>query len=376
MQHRPFGRSGLPVGVVSLGTEYLLDLPQDHITRVVRHSIERGINYFDIFYAQERFRDAMGVALDGMRDRVMLSAHLGVHEVGGQNAKTRDLDVAERYFHEYLRRLRTDHADVLFVHNIDAQEDYDWAMANLLPLAQRLRDRGKARLIGFSGHTLTTSRQAVEAGAIDVLMFPINIAGHSVPGIADLLRACAEGNVGLVAMKPFGGGRLLRPETAVAIRDYQRGAGLNEEDVVIGERPAVLTPVQCLAYVVSRIGVTTALPGCKSVEEVDAALALLDADDEAKDFAHILPSLGDYVTGECVYCNHCLPCPAHIAIGHTLRLADESLGDPSPAQRAAYAAMEVPASDCIVCNACTERCPFGVDTMERVAQAAALFEEG
>lgn len=376
MQHRPFGRSGLPIGAVSLGTEYLLDLPQDQISRVMHHSIDRGINYFDIFYAQERFRDAMGIALDGRRDRVMLSAHLGVHEVDGQNAKTRNLAVAERYFEDYLRRVRTDHADVLFVHNIDAQEDYDWAMANLLPLAQRLRDQGKARLIGFSGHTLSTSQQAVESGEIDVLMYPVNIAGHSVPGMAELLRACAEGDVALVAMKPYGGGRLLRPETSLVIRDYQRGAGLDEEDkVLLVERPANITAVQCLAYVISRIGVTTALPGCKSVEEVDAALAVLSADDEAKDFSALLPSLGEYVTGECVYCNHCLPCPALIDIGYTLRLVDESQGEPTPEQRAAYAAMEAPASDCIVCNACTERCPFGVETMERIAQAAALFEE-
>ncbi len=375
MEYRPFGRSGLSIGAVSLGTEYLLDLTQDQINRVMHHSIERGINYFDIFYSQAHFRDAMGIALEGRRERVMLSAHLGVHEVDGQNAKTRDLAVAERYFEEYLRRVRTDHVDVLFVHNIDAQEDYDWAMANLLPLAQRLRDQGKAGIIGFSGHTLSTSQQAVETGAVDVLMFPINIAGHSVPGMAELLRTCAEREVAVVAMKPYGGGRLLRPETSLVIRDYQRGAGLDEEDkVMVAERPANITPVLCLAYVISRIGVTTALPGCRSVEEVDAALAVFAADDQAKDFSALLPSLGEYVTGECVYCNHCLPCPALIDIGHTLRLVDQSQGEPTAEQRAAYAAMEAPASDCIVCNACTDRCPFGVETMERIAQAAALFE--
>ena len=44
------------------------------------------------------------------------------------------------------------------------------------------------------------------------------------------------------------------------------------------------------------------------------------------------------------------------------------------ALREAYGAMPVPASGCTACGACTPRCPFGADPMERVQQAAALFE--
>lgn len=374
MDYRPFGRSGLEVSAVSLGTEYLIDLPQDHVSRVIRHAVDRGINYFDLFYAQARFRDVMGAAFAGLRERVMLSAHLGVHEVGGQNAKTRDLAVSEDYFHQYLRRLRTDYVDVLFVHNIDEQEDYDWAMAHLLPQAQALRSQGKARLIGFSGHTVATSLQAVQTGAIDVLMFPINLAGHALDGRADLFRTCLERGVGLVAMKPFAGGRLLRPETSVVIKNHHRGGGRHGDDTYVVEEKAAITPVQCLAYTLSRSGVSCALPGCKSVEEVNAALAVLEAAPGEKDFSTILPSLSEYAEGECVYCNHCLPCPAQIDIGLTLRLLDEAQGGPSPAQLATYAALPVPASHCTECGACTDRCPFGVQTMDRIRQAADLFE--
>jgi predicted aldo/keto reductase-like oxidoreductase len=374
MDYRHFGRSGLDVSAVSLGTEYLIDLPQDHVSRVIRHAVERGINYFDLFYAQARFRDVMGVAFAGLRDQVMISAHLGVHEVDGQNAKTRDLAVSEDYFHQYLRRLRTEYVDVLFVHNIDPQEDYDWAMAHLLPQAQALRNQGKARLIGFSGHTVSTSLQAVETGEIDVLMFPVNLAGHALAGMPDLLRACQERGVALVAMKPFAGGRLLRPETAVVIKNHHRGGGREGDDTYVVEEKSAITPVQCLAYTLSRIGVSCALPGCKSMEEVDAALAVLAVGPEEKDFSDILPTVSEYAEGECVYCNHCQPCPSQIDIGLTLRLLDEVRGQPSPAQAAAYAALPAPASDCIECGACTDRCPFRVETMDRIAQAAALFE--
>jgi aryl-alcohol dehydrogenase-like predicted oxidoreductase len=41
-------------------------------------------------------------------------------------------------------------------------------------------------------------------------MFPINIAWDFAPGRQEVLQACVEQGVGLVAMKPFGGGRLFQ----------------------------------------------------------------------------------------------------------------------------------------------------------------------
>ena len=71
---------------------------------------------------------------------------------------------------------------------------------------------------------------------------------------------------------------------------------------------------------------------------------------------------------------HCLPCPAYIDIGQVNRLLDEAHLLPAESMRAAYRAMPVPASACTECGACTARCPFGVDAMTRIKQAAALFE--
>ena len=80
MEYRRLGRTGLDVGAVSLGTEYLIDLPREKVVSVIREAIARGINYFDLFYAQEEFRDNMGAAFKGHRDRVFLAGHLGATE--------------------------------------------------------------------------------------------------------------------------------------------------------------------------------------------------------------------------------------------------------------------------------------------------------
>ena len=370
MQHRRLGRTGLNVSAISLGTEYLIDIPRERVVEVIHEAIARGINYFDLFFAQPQFRDNMGAAFKGHRDRVYLTAHLGAIETDGQAAKTREPKLSETYFLDYLKRYDTDYVDVLFVHNIDQQEDLDLVMnpGGLLELASRFRREGKTRFIGFSGHTPTTSLQAVQSGHIDVVMYPISLVGNAVPGNSDLFNACVANDVGLVAMKPFAGGKLLRQEQTVHVNKYLRGGTIMDL-----EKPVLITPVQCLSYVLAQIGVSTAVPGCKNLDELAAALAYWEATEDEKDFSQIITGFQTYNTGECVYCNHCLPCPSEIDIGRVMRLLDVGERQITPELRAEYGSLTANASDCIQCEDCVERCPFGVEVVSRMEQAEALF---
>jgi len=370
MKTRRLGRSGLQVSAISLGTEYLLNEPRDHAVRVIHAALDRGINYFDIFYAQPDIRDTMGVAFRGRREEAMITTHLGGCVENGQHAKTRDVAIAERYVHDFLRRLGTDYVDVLFLHNCDEQDDYDRLMTGdgLLGSALRMRDAGLARLIGFSGHTVATSLQAVESGVVDVLMFPVNLLGNAIPGKRDLLAACRAQGVGLVAMKPYAGGRLLRGEEDIHAERWQVGG-----DEVRLRRAHEVTPVRCLSYILEQPGVSTVVPGCRAVAELDEALAYWEATPEERDFSMLLADFAQYREGDCVYCNHCLPCPQVIDIGHTMRLLDAAhLTGPTPL-RAEYEAMAANAADCIGCGDCESRCPFGVEVVSRMEETAGIF---
>jgi len=139
MEYRQLGKTGFDVGAVSLGTEYLIDLPRETVVGVIYGAIESGINYFDLFFAQPEFRDNMAAAFDGYREEVFLAAHLGAAHIDGQYEKTRDPELCERFFLDFLTRYRTDHVDVLFLHNSDTREDYDDVMnpGGLLEMARR-----------------------------------------------------------------------------------------------------------------------------------------------------------------------------------------------------------------------------------------------
>ena len=364
MEFRQLGRAGFQVSSLGLGTEYLIGAPRDHIIRVIREAIKQQITYFDLFCANPAFRDAMGEAFAPYRSQVYLGAHLGAIDRDGQYDKTRDIPSCKRWFEDFMTRYHTDYVDVLFLHNIDEQGDYDAVMApgGLNDLAQEYKRQGRARAIGFSGHTVSTSLQAVESGQISVLMFPINLAcdtviksartGSTLAGLHDLLRTCAQRNVAVITMKPYAGGQLLAPTQP----DSQP-----------------VSPVKCLAYALAQIAVVTVVPGCKDLEQLDAALAYTRASETERDYAQALADVKQWTPGDCVYCNHCLPCPSGIDIARVMRLYDQSQLALTPELQSLYSQLESNADDCVQCDACEERCPFGVPVVERMERAAATL---
>jgi predicted aldo/keto reductase-like oxidoreductase len=264
-----------------------------------------------------------------------------------------------------------EYVDVLFLHNFNSVKDWDKIVKprGVLDLALRLRQEGKARFIGISGHYVEVLEKAVESGQVDVVMFPVNMLSHAMPHRRELQDLCARHDVGLVAMKPFGGGKLLTQRGTFRVPKYQT-AGESYKLKIAAE----ITPAQCLSYTLAQVGVSLALPGVRSVDELAQALHWLEATEAERDFSHLLADFGRYVEGECTYCNHCLPCPVVIDIGQVNRLLDAAEFGLTEGLRKTYAALPVQASACTECGVCTKRCPFGVDVVLRMQQAVEVFE--
>jgi len=119
--------------------------------------------------------------------------------------------------------------------------------------------------------------------------------------------------------------------------------------------------------------VTSVVPGVKSMAELKAALAWLDASPKQRDFSAVLKKLSPDLAKGCVYCNHCLPCSQGIDIGHVSRLLDMQRHSPSDAVKREYAGLKARASDCVECGSCEERCPWGVKVTETMREARGVF---
>lgn len=369
MRYTELGRTGLETSVIGLGLEHLQGQPQKIVVSTIRQAIEHGVTYFDVIFSMPEYLENVGTGIREHRNDLILTAHLGSAEKNGQYQKIRSLKRCSEVFHRLLDRLGTDHVDILFLHNFNTLKDWERASGGYLDLALQLREEGKARFLGVSGHSTGTLERIVGEAPVDVVMFPVNLFNHALPHRQDLLQHCAREQIALIAMKPFGGGKLLNETGTIRVPKYQTGGEAFRTRIVGG-----VTPVQCLSYVMSQIGVTVALAGVKKPAELMAALAVLASDEEARDYGQLLTNFDRYVEGECTYCNHCLPCPANIDIGQLNRLLDEARLLGAQSIMGAYNAMAAPASACTSCGACVPRCPFGVAVMERISEARAVFE--
>jgi len=375
MKYRKLGKTGLDVSIIGLGTEYLNKKPKKTVVSVVHEAIEEGINYFDLVFAFPEYRDNLGASFKGYRDKIIITGHLGCAETDGQYRLTRDVKENEMLFLDLLSRLHTDYVDILMIQMVNTVESYDRIMKpeGLMELARRFQQEGKARFIGISGHKAPGIMRFIKNNHIDVLMFPINLAWDFMPDRKEVFQTCVSQNVGLVAMKPFAGGRLFQQEN-----------------------PNSISPVKCINYVLTQPGVSTTVPGVKNVKQLKEALHFLEATDEERDFSSIITEFQEDLEGNCVYCNHCLPCPVGIDIGRIIQMVDKAMYNISSnlkgdyktlrkkinfyypgrirTSRSQFRGLSIKASECVECGVCMDRCPFDVDVISKMKLAVKLLE--
>jgi len=354
METRILGRTDLEVGVIGLGVEHLI-ADGENMDAVLDLAVPAGVNYIDLVYnnptdAHSDHWEAVGPAIRRHREHVVLTLHWGFiyHE---------PIDQCQHCFNQALDRLGNDYAEIAMLTMVDTESLWkDWALASIDRL-HRYQREGRVGFIGLSNHNTDVARMAVESGLIDVLMFPVNLyQHHGNQERVQLLETCAEHQVGVVAMKPYYGGRLLTTEG----------------------RPTGITPAQCLHYVLSQ-SVATAVPGPRNADEMRQALSYLEASVEEKRSTPLDDALVDRLRGQCVLCKHCLPCPQDIPIPSVISCLDyvEWYGlTPLHQQenREWYASLPAKGSDCIECDVCLERCPFDVDIIGKMHRAAEVFE--
>lgn len=207
------------------------------------------------------------------------------------------------------------------------------------------------------------ANRIIDTGVVDMMMFSLNPAYDfekgdeygvgSVNERFELFKRCEKEGVGISVMKPFFAGQLLLAD--------QSPFGV------------ALTHNQCLQYAIDRPGVLTTVPGVQTMEHLDTLLKFLTATEEEKDYSVIGTFTADTVTGTCVYCNHCQPCPAGIDIGLVNKYYDLALaGDDIAANH--YIKLSVNAEACLQCGHCEIRCPFSVKQESRMNEIAEYFK--
>ena len=364
MEYRIHPRTKDKISVIGIGTGPIYEAPEREAVGTLSYACEHGVNYVDFATAgAETFRYA-GLAFASVRRELLYQVHFGANYETGEYGWTTDLDKVKGQIDWQLSQLNTDYIDFGMIHCLDSAGDWEQYQENgVLDYLLEMKKSGVVRHIGLSTHTPELAGRILDSGIVEQMMFSINPAydyqhGEYAAGSAgermDLYRRCEAEGVGISVMKPYSGGQLLDDRTSPFGR--------------------ALTKIQCLQYALDKPGVLTVLPGVRNLDEMKEALAWLEAAPKERDYSVLGTFTPKDVTGTCVYCNHCAPCPAGLNIGLINKYYDLArIGDDMAADH--YAKLEKHASDCLHCGHCDRRCPFGVAQSRRMEEIREYFGE-
>ncbi len=171
MKYRALGETGLEVSVASFGTgslgELFGPLPEPDALRLIDEVLDSGINLIDTspYYgsAEERLGRALTPA---KRDKVLLATKAGRYGLSEFDFSPERI---RRSLEDSLRLLRTDHVDLLQLHDIEFV-DLEPVLTESCAELVRLKEEGKCRFIGMTGYPIRTFRRVIEEAPVDVIL--------------------------------------------------------------------------------------------------------------------------------------------------------------------------------------------------------------
>jgi aryl-alcohol dehydrogenase-like predicted oxidoreductase len=219
---RKLGRQGLEVSALGLGcmgmSQSYGDFDDRESLATLERAIELGVTFFDTAEAYGPFtnEELLGRAFKGRRDRVIIATKFGFRFEGSQLV---GVDSRPEHIREVvtasLRRLRTDHIDLLYQHRVDPAvpiEDVVGAMADLV-------QEGKVRFLGLSEAGEDTIRRAHAVHPISALQSEYSLWERNLEN--DIIPVLRELGIGLVPFSPLGRGFLTG--TVKRAEDYPEG---------------------------------------------------------------------------------------------------------------------------------------------------------
>jgi len=197
---RVLGRTGAKVTILGLGTAPIGEARGDlgEAVKIFSEVIDRGVNYVDTARIYGIAEEALGQVLATRRDKVFLVT----------KCWTDSAAQAEKMFEESLRTLKTDHVDLVHIHNIGNKNlDKVLAKDGILEYLLKQKEAGKTRFIGVSGHERPPQFvKILQTDQIDVVMGVMNYADRNIYDFeSKVLPECRKRNVGVVAMKVYAG---------------------------------------------------------------------------------------------------------------------------------------------------------------------------
>jgi uncharacterized protein len=248
---RKLGRADVEVSIIGIGGYHmgLKSVSEADGIRVVRRALDEGINFLDNCwdYNDGVSEERMGKALqDGYRQKAFLMT-----KIDGRTGAS-----ARQQLEQSLVRLKTDHIDLLQIHEVIRMGDPEQAFeaGKVVEVLKQARQEGKIRFIGFTGHKspeihLHMIETADKQGfTFDTVQMPVNALDQHFDSFQQkVIPAAQKRGMAVLGMKPLANGAIPKTNTVSA--------------------------AEALHYAMS-VPVTVTINGCQSMADLEQALGV------------------------------------------------------------------------------------------------------
>lgn len=303
MEYRTLGRSGLKVSAITMGTftfggvgpfARVGNTGVDEARRLVDLAIDHGVNLFDTanMYSSGVAEEIVGEVMAGRRDRVLITSKARMRVGTGPNDEGTSRWHLIRECEKSLKRLRTDHIDIYYMHEWDGTTPVEETMMALDLLVQQ----GKVRYFGCSNYSgwhvmkslMVADRDRRERFVTQQIHYTIEAREAEY----ELLPISVDQGLGVLVWSPLAAGLLTgkhrrgkpTPEgtrqfagwTEPPIRDAERLYDIVEVLVAVGEARGVSAAQVALAWLLTRPAVSSLVVGGRNAAQFQDNFAAVD----------------------------------------------------------------------------------------------------
>ncbi len=332
MKNITLGKTGITVPQNAFGALPIQRVTLGTAVHLLRSAYDGGMRFFDTARAYTDSEEKVGVAFEGMRDKVYIASKT--------QAKT-----VEKFWEDLetsLKMLKTDHLDLYQLHCVpQCYKPGDGT--GLYEALAEAKAQGKVRHIGITAHKIGVAEEIVASGLYETLQFPFSYLATD-RDIA-LVKSCEAAGMGFIAMKGLSGGLLTNSKACMAFMSQFEALpiwGVQRESEL----------AEWLRFFE------------EDAQMTDELQAVIDADRKEL--------LGEFCRG----CGYCMPCTVGIQINQCARMSQMVRRAPSASWLNDYWQKEMAKIDkCVECGLCKTRCPYELDTPKLLKKNLADYRE-
>lgn len=199
MEMRTLGRTGLKVSRLGIGLAEIGNLSMDEVAQaahILNTALDAGIAFLDTAACYGNSEALVGKAVAHRRDEFVLATKAG-HVTGGYEGEEWTAQTVCDSIDRSLRRLHTDHLDLVQLHTCSVQV---LEQGDVIRVLQEARDAGKTRFIGYSGDN-EAALWAVKSGLFDTLQTSFNLVDQNARRY--LFEPAKAQGMGIIAKRPI-----------------------------------------------------------------------------------------------------------------------------------------------------------------------------